>query len=351
MPVIGVDCHKTVHAAVAIDAQGQDLGQWRGPNTVAGWQDLVAWATEHGADPVWGIEGSGQYGRGLAQVVVQTGHAVHEVNPRLTAAMRRSSRARGKSDRLDARAIARVVQQDPSLPVVRAEDATAVLAVQVSARDGLVGEITALRNRLAQHLVQLAPVHDLPWPPLTKRTAVATLVDLRVPDADALMQAHASQVRLLVARILLAMDQVAALTAEITRLSAGWTAPLLAIVGVGPLTAGMVAAHLGGKTFATDAQLAMYAGVAPLDASSGHQTRHRLNRTGNRHLNAILHRIALTQSRTSPQATAYLAKKQAEGKTRTEAFRCLKRFLARAVLTAWNHCPVPSLKEIEAALT
>jgi len=349
--IVGVDCHKHIHAAVVIDDRGQERGAWRGPNTPDGWTALITWAQQHGTDLVWGIEGTGQYGRGLAQQLVGHDTAVHEVNPRLTATMRRGSRQQSTSDRRDALAIARVVQQEPTLPVVQAEDATAVLAVQVAAREDLVGDLTALRNRLHQHLAQLVPVRGPVPTHLTARSVIAELATGTVPEADVLMQAHATQVRLLATRMLLAMDQLAELSAEIARLSAGWTAPLQAIVGVGPLTAGMLAAHLGGKTFATDAQLAMYAGVAPLDASSGHQQRHRLNRTGNRQLNAILHRIVLTQRRCSPEAKAYLAKKRAEGKTAKEAVRCLKRFLARAVLAAWNHCSVPSLNEIEAALT
>jgi transposase len=347
MQVIGVDCHKAEHVAVVIDVQGQERGHWRGANTPDGWQELAVWAAGLAPDAIWGIEGSGQYGRGLAQALVTAGIAVREVNPRLSAAMRRGSRSRSKSDRLDALAIARVVQQEgATLPAVQEDDATAVLAVQVAARDGLIAEITALRNQLHQHLVQLAPVQNAPWPPLTVRREVAMLVDYSVPGSDARLAAHATQVRLLASRMVLAMDQADILKREIAATSGDWTAPLQAIVGVGPLTAGMLAAHLGGKTFADDAALAMYAGVAPLEASSGSRVRHRLNRTGNRQLNAVLHRIALCQSRISVQGRTYLAKKQVEGKTRKEAFRCLKRLLARIVLTAWRQCQIPALTTI-----
>ena len=94
----------------------------------------------------------------------------------------------------------------------------------------------------------------------------------------------------------------------------------------------------------------MYAGVAPLQASSGGHVRHRLNRTGNRRLNAVIHRIAVSQSRHSAQGRAYLAKKRAEGKTRQEAFRCLKRLLARVILGAWNQCCVPRLADLVPAI-
>lgn len=351
MDVIGVDCHKQVHAAVVIDDRGHEIGHWRGANTPAGWQELQAWRAAQAAGACWGIEGTGQYGRGLAQRLVQDGALVLEVNPRLTATMRRGSRQREKTDRTDALAVARVVQQEQAaLPVVQAVDTSAVLAVLVAARDALVAEITAMRNQLHQHLVQLEPVRTAPWPPLTTVVGVTSLTTFTV-EADALLTVHALQVRQLATRMVLAMAQAAVLKTEIIAQAATWTDPLQEIVGVGPLSAGMLAAQLSGRTFASEAHLAMYAGVAPLQASSGTHVRHRLNRTGNRQLNAVLHRIALSQSHHSAQAREYLAKKQAEGKTRTEAFRCLKRFLARIVYRAWHRCVVPPLSTSPLPLT
>ncbi|MDP9317010.1 MAG: transposase [Chloroflexota bacterium] len=104
-------------------------------------------------------------------------------------------------------------------------------------------------------------------------------------------------------------------------------------------TAGMLAGMLGpGQRFSSEAQLAAYAGVAPLEASSAGTIRHRLNRGGNRRLNAILYRIALVQATSSPQAQADLARRQAEGKTRREAIRALKRYVIRAIWRLWQRC-------------
>lgn len=339
---IGVDAHKRIHAAVAIDPQGREVDHWRGPNTPAGWQALQAWAGGLGPDQGWGIEGSGQYGRGLAQRLVRGGAAVVEVNPRLTATMRRGSRPRGKSDRLDALAVARVVQQEgAALPTVVPEDATAVLAVLVAEREAALAEATRLRNQVHQHLHQLGAVDPRPWPDLTNRDAVARLCTYDAPGTDPVVAARALAVRHLAQRLVLALAQATALAQAIATQAHATVLPLEAICGVAALTAGMLAAHLGGRRFATEAQLAMYAGVAPLDASSGAQTRHRLNRGGNRALNAIFHRIALTQQRCHPPAQAYLARKRAEGKTRAEAVRCLKRYIARAVYRAWQQCADP----------
>jgi transposase len=126
------------------------------------------------------------------------------------------------------------------------------------------------------------------------------------------------------------LSQAEDLAAQIRRRAAERFAPLTRRCGVGLLAAGALAGILGpGHRFATDAQLAAYAGVAPLEASSAGRVRHRLNRGGHRRLNAILHRIAITQARRAPAAQAYLARRTADGKTRREALRALKRYLVR----------------------
>lgn len=342
--IIGIDAHKHVHQAVAIDDVGREQARWRGANTPAAWEDLHRWAQERGTDRTWGIEGAGQYGRGLAQYLIAAHEPVVEVNPRQTAAMRRGGRQRGKSDRLDALAVARVVAQEgDALPTVVAEDGCAVLAVLVAEREQALAEATRLRNQLHQVVLQLSFVDDRTWPDLTAAAAVATLETYQGPDDGALVQARAAVVRRLAARLALALRQAAESAAEIVQTAAPLCGPLRAVVGVGALTAGMLAAHLGcGQRFATDAHLASYAGIAPLDASSGTQERHRLNRTGDRALNALIHRIALVQARCHQPAKDYLARRRAEGKTQREALRALKRFITRAIFRAWRQCDTPA---------
>ena len=123
--------------------------------------------------------------------------------------------------------------------------------------------------------------------------------------------------------------------------------PLTTLCGISQLTAGILAGILGpGRRFATDAQLAAYAGVAPLEVSSAGRVRHRLNRGGNRRLNAILYRIALAQVRYDPVARAYVERRMAEGKTKREALRALKRFILRAIWRLWQQCvPAPQHQE------
>jgi transposase len=351
MITIGVDAHKRVHQAVAIDEAGREQARWRGDNGPAGWQALQDWAAGLDTERRWGIEGTGQYGHGLAQRLVTHDETVVEVNPRLTAGMRRGGRQRGKSDRLDARAVARVVAQEgDALPAVRPDDASAVLAELAADRASAVAEATRLRNQLHQVLHQLSAVDGQAWPDLTKAAFVAPLGAYRAPTGDVLTESRAIRVRHLAARLQLALVQAEATTAAIADLARPHLGPLDALCGVAPLTAGLLAAALGSRPFATDAQLASYAGTAPLEASSGEHTRHRLNRGGNRPLNALVHRIALVQLHADPDAQQYVARRCREGKTQREAIRCLKRYITRRIFHAWQACTLPPLSEVTVPL-
>ncbi len=340
MITIGVDAHKRVHAAVAVDTAGREVGRWRGPNSAEGWRQVVAWAAGLGPDCRWGIEGAWNYGRGLAQFLVAAGAAVYEVNPRWTAASRRQARTRGKSDRLDARAVALLVWREAAtLPVVAADDETAALELLVTEREGAVAEATRLRNQLHQLLLQLDPEYAARLPKLRTKAGVRALETYETTAASPVQQHRAGAVRRLAQRLRLVQEQADALARQIRDLAAPRFTPLTQICGIDLLTAGALAGILGpGRRFASDAQLAAYAGAAPLEASSAERVRHRLNRGGNRRLNAILHRIILTQARRAPQAQAYLARRMREGKSRREAVRALKRFIIRAIWRRWQNC-------------
>lgn len=350
MITIGVDAHKRVQQAVAIDETGREIGRWRGVTTPAAAQQVAAWAAGLAPAHCWGIEGSHQYGRVLAQHLVGAGEAVVEVNPRLTAGMRHGSRQRGKSDHLDALAVARVVAQEgDALPAVGPDDASAVLAELAADRESAVAEATRLRNQLHQVLHQLGAVDDRAWPNLTTAQTVATLVDYQAPGDNPLAAVRAGRVRHLAARLQLALEQADATTAAMEALARPHLGPLDELCGVAALMAGLLAAELGGRSFASDAQLASFAGTAPLQASSGEHTRHRLNRGGNRRLNMLIHRIALVQLRCGEGKT-YVARRLREGKTQREAIRCLKRYIARRIFRAWQQCTLPPLSDIDVPL-
>ena len=340
MVTIGVDAHKQGHAAVALDDAGQALGHWRGPNSREGWATLHTWAAELGAPRQWGIEGAWNYGRGLAQHLVDAGEVVYEVNPRWTAEGRRSARRPGKSDALDAQAVARLVLREATtLPRVGADDETAVLELRTTERAGAVAEATRLRTQRHQLLLQGAPEYRAPLPALRTRAGVATREQYPAPGPRLLDGERAAAVRRLAQRLRLALEQADDLAEQIRRRAQARFALLTGLCGVSLLTAGALAGILGpGRRFRTDAQLAAAAGVAPLEASAAGRVRHRLNRGGNRRLNAILHRIAIAQARSSPAARAYLARREAEGRTRREAIRALKRFLVRALWRLWQDC-------------
>jgi transposase len=344
MVTVGVDAHTQVHAAVALDDAGREVGRWRGANSEAGWKELLAWARGLGSPRRWGVEGAWNYGRGLAQHLVGAGEVVHEVNARWTARGRQQARRPGKSDALDARAVAAVVLREaPGLPLVHADDETAVLDLLVTEREGALAEATRLRNQLHRLLAQVDPEYRRRMPNLRTQAGLAAVERYAVPDdATALDRERAAAVRRLAQRLRLALDQADELEAQIAERAEARFSALTRLCGVNLLTAGALAGILGpGRRWRSDAQLAAYAGVAPLEASSAGLTRHRLNRGGNRRLNAILYRVALTQSRHSPDARTYLDRRVAEGKTMREAFRALKRFLVRAVWRLWQECLDP----------
>ena len=340
MITIGVDAHKRVHVALALDEAGCEIGRWEGPNNSVGWRGLTEWALGLDSDRRWGIEGAWGYGRGLAQQLVTAGGAVFEVNARWTAFGRRSARKPGKTDRLDARAIALLVRQEAStLPRVLPEDHTAVLNLLSTEREGAVAEATRLRNQIHALLLHLDPEYQARLRILKSPATLAALENYAAPNGGPLQQARAAAVRRLAQRLRLALTQAEELTNRIRDSAAADFSPLTRLCGVNLLTAGTLAGILGpGHRFATDAQLAAYAGVAPLEASSAGYVRHRLNRGGNRRLNAVLYRIALTQARHSVEARAYLDRRVAEGKTRREAIRALKRFIIRAIWRLWQEC-------------
>jgi transposase len=344
MLTVGVDAHKSIHVAVAVDDRGQEVTQWRGANSPSGWQSLQVWATDLDGERQWGIEGAWNYGRGLAQHLVAQGETVYEVNARWTAQSRQRARRPGKTDRQDARAVAHFVRQEaPALPQVAADDATSVLELLTSERATTVIEATRLRNQLHALLLQLDPEYKEHLPRLETREEWSALEQYEAPHPGALAQVRAAAVRRLAQRLGVALTQVEELAVQIrTATEAGGFAPLTEICGVGWLLAGTLAGVLGpGQRFQREAELAAYAGVAPLEASSASLVRHRLNRGGNRRLNSLVHMVAVTQLRCHEPAKVYLKRRVSEGKTKREALRALKRYLIRAIWQAWKRCLAP----------
>jgi len=260
-----------------------------------------------------------------------SGERVIRVATKLMADARRAARSRGKSDAIDALAVARAALREgpDALPAAQLAGPELDIRLLVDHRERLVRSRVAINNDLLWHL------HDL-WPEL--KLPGSALVSKKWSAAIGRRLARAEQT----ARVRIARDElrrvreltvaVDVLEAEISDLVAQIAPHLLEEPGLGPLTAAKLIGEIAGVTrFSTEAKLARAAGVAPIPASSGKTNRHRLDRGGNRQLNATLHRIAITRARCHPETKAYLDRKRAEGKTTREAIRCLKRHLTRRV--------------------
>ena len=214
-----------------------------------------------------------------------------------------------------------------------------MLDLLTTEREGAIVEATRLRNQIHAHLMQIDPEYENKLPSLKSKAGLAALQTYSSPSGGMLREQRALVVRQLARRLQLAASQADELEAQIKELAEASFSPLTRLCGVNLITAGTLAAILGpGNRFASDAQLAAYAGVAPLETSSAGLVRHRLNRGGNRRLNAVLYRIVLTQAHFLPEARAYLDRRVAQGKTRREAHRALRRFVIRAIWRLWQEC-------------
>lgn len=326
MGAIGIDTHKATLAACRVDELGATAAEATFGNDPIGHQRLLDWIRLGDPAVVVGIEGSASFGAAAARFLVSAGVTVREVPPQLTRRERATTRRLGKSDPGDALAIARVTAREPDLPPVRTADRTLDLQLLVEAREDVVIEMTRVRNRLHADLRSLVPGYGV---------RAANLVAVRHQRLVGRLLRPLTGVQPELARRRLARLRALGLeerafTVRIAALVDGH--PLLGLAGVGPLITARLVGEIGDvRRFRSADALAALAGVAPIPASSGQTQRLRLNRGGNRQLNRAFHIIALAQAAHHPPAQAYLARKRAEGKTRREALRCLKRRLVRPV--------------------
>jgi transposase len=329
---IGIDVHKQTHCAVAIDDAGRQLGR---PVTVratdAGHRQLLRWARREFAEDTFefAVEDCRHVSARLERSLLDAAATAVRVPPKLMAQTRTSARTRGKSDPIDALAIARAALREPNLPRAEHTHASRDLKLLVDRREDLVGTRTKAQNRLRWHLHELDPEFDVP----SRGLDLAKQLDRVQTRLEALPRSLVRRLALeILADIRELTGRINALAKEITALVGRQAPQLLALPGCGPLTA----AKLVGETanparFRSEACFAMHSGAAPIPASSGKTNRHRLARGGNRQLNAALHRIAVTQIRLHGPGHAYYQRRRASGDTTMEALRALKRRLARIV--------------------
>jgi transposase len=330
MVVVGADVHKRTHTFVGIDEVGREVGQRTFEATTAGHQAAVAWARKtFGAELRWAIEDCRHLSARLERDLLTAGQSVVRVPPKMMAEQRRIARTRGKSDPIDAAAVARAALREPDLPVASHDETSRELKLLVDRREVLVHQRTATINRLLWRVHELEPA----WAPKVR--------SLDLPKHQQLLAERLSAVGGIVAE--LARDELAdvveltgrinALTKRLAGLVSKVAPTLLAMPGVGPLTAAkLVGESAGVGRFKSEAAFARHAGIAPIPVWSGStRGRVRLTRSGNRQLNAAIHRIAVTQIRLDGLGKTYYEKKKAEGMSTPEALRCLKRRLARVV--------------------
>lgn len=325
----GIDTHKDTLAVAVIDDAGRPVVVTEVANTEAGFDTLEQLLAEHGVTRV-GIEGSGNYGRGASVHLVLTGPAeVVEVPPSLTSRERSGRPGQGKTDPVDAVAIARITAREPALPAVRlAVGQAADLRALADYRAQLVAERTALANRTHTELHGLLPGYQAQIPRLTAPTFITAAKDLLAGDTG--VRAQLTRRRL---------TRLAELTAEIREIAGLITAAvaevetgLTDLYGLGPVGAATILGEVADvRRYRSRHAFAAANGTAPLPASSGRTTRHRLNRSGNRTLNRVLYTMAITQIRADTEGRAYYLRKRAEGKTGREALRCLKRRLSDVI--------------------
>jgi transposase len=332
MIVIGTDTHKRTHTCGAVDAA---TGRLAGELTVAarepGFRELLAWGRGLDEERTWAIEDCRHVSGSLERFLVAVGERVVRVPPKLMGQSRRGERSSGKSDPIDALAIARAALREgpETLPAAHLDEEALEVKLLLDHREDLVRSRSEDQCRLRWHLHDLWPGLEIPAGALDR---MVWLDRLAGKLARAEQGTRVRIARELVVEIRRRTRRAAGLAREIATLVEAQAPDLLDLEGCGPLTAAkLIAETAGAERLATDAKFARLAGVAPVPASSGMRVRHRLDRGGNRQLNCALHRIAVTQGRCHPPAREFLARKQAEGKTRIEALRCLKRHLARRV--------------------
>jgi transposase len=330
MIVLGADMHKSSHSIAAVAAE---TAQLLGDKTVRigdrGFAAALEWARGLGVERVWALEDCRHVSGAFERFLLARGERVVRVPTRLMAGERRGGRERGKSDRIDALAVARAALREGvgRLPVAELAGVELDIRLLVDHRERLVRMRTALNNDLLWHLHDLWPEQTLPGGALLS-TKWITRIAGRLARAEQTVRVRIARDELRHMREL--SRTIAALETEIAGLVDQVAPQLLAEPGFGPLTAGKLIGEIAGaKRFTSDAKLARAGGIAPIPVSSGKTNRHRLDRGGNRQINTAIHRIAVTRARCHPETRAYVDRKCAEGKTHRDAIRCLKRHLAR----------------------
>ncbi|HWM95580.1 MAG TPA: IS110 family transposase [Streptosporangiaceae bacterium] len=326
----GVDTHADTHVAAALDPIGGLLGVRQFPATAAGYGRLLDWLGGFGTVCLVGIEGTGSYGAGLARHVIAAGIRVVEVDR----SDRQDRRRQGKSDPLDAVSAARAAQSGRAAGAPRGRDGSveAIRALMVARRSARADRTQAI-NQARSLIVTGADDLRVRFARHAPAALAAELASLRPRPGDVVGYATRTALRELGRRAQFPGDQLDQLDELIVPLVTGRAPRLLALYGVGPHTAALLLIAAGDHPgrLRSEAARAHLCAAAPIPASSGKTVRHRLNPGGDRQASHALWRIVFTRMSSHPPTRAYAGRRTAEGLSKKEIIRCLKRYVAREV--------------------
>lgn len=344
--VIGVDTHKHMHVAVAMDAVGTTMSTLTVAVDVAGFEQLLQWAKSHGTIDVFGIEGTGSYGAGLASFVRRHGYKVVEV----ARPDRRLRRLNGKSDALDAENAARAVLAGVATAIPKTADGVVEMIRHLKiARDTAVKARSAAMITLKAMLLYAPEAVRTGTADKTQRALARDLAALRprVLETSGDSARHALRS---IAKRWLALDQeISDLAGAIQKLVMKRAPPLVEAFGIGVDTAAeiLIVAGDNPERIKSEAALAKLAGISPIPTGSGMTSgRYRINHGGHRQLNAAIYRTVIVRMQHHVPTKAYVARRTTEGKSKRDIIRCLKRYVIREVY----HLIRPATKAIEIAV-
>jgi transposase len=334
MVTLGIDAHKRTHTVVAVEGLGRQLAAKTVGTNTKDHLRLLTWAEQfagEGEPLLWAVEDCRHLSRRLERDLLAAGQAIVRVPPKLMAHVRDSARTYGKSDPIDALAVARAAQREPDLPVARLDGPDRDVRLFTDHRESLVNERTRLICRLRWFLHELDPSFE-PKARSLDRIGVLDQVAARIAVSGGTV---ARLARELVERVRALSLDINELTKEISVLVTTLAPTLLGIPGCGVLTAAKIVGETAGiDRFRSKDAYARHNGTAPMPVWSSNKARHRLSRTGNRQLNAALHRIAMTQAHWHPPAKAMMDRRKASGDSGLEALRILKRRLSDVIYAA-----------------
>lgn len=336
--VLGVDTHADSHVLALIDASTQRTRRSLTiPATRRGYRQALRLARRHAPGRrAWALEGSGSYGAGVTRFLSEQGECVLEVER----PARSGSKARLKSDALDAERAARQLLAGTAGAAPRLGAETQALRALLTTREGAVSACTAALNELRALIVSAPPELRERLQGLSGAALLNACVRLRPGRGDSERAALTLALRSLALRVRQLRAESQVLERELARRVQTRAPELLARRGVGPISAAalLIAWSQPGR-LRSEAAFARLAGVAPVPASSGKLVRYRLDRGGDRRLNRALHTIVLSLRRVDPETETYIARSVSEGKTEREAVRLLKRYLARSLFRTLEALP------------